>query len=105
MHVVPAMLPNGRPFTPEVFLDDRTVLVRTEKDGNADKMDGLWAYDVKARTARLLVRVTPPPKTVITTGSVPPTAIGCTGGPCASRSAGGSWTSGPRPAPAARRAG
>jgi hypothetical protein len=70
VHVVPAMLPNGRPFTPEVFLDDRTVLVRTEKDGNADKMDGLWAYDVKARTARLLVRVTPPPKTVITTGSV-----------------------------------
>ncbi len=70
VHVVPATLPNGRPFHPEVFLDDRTVLVRTEKDGNADKMDGLWAYDVKTRTARLLVRVTPPPRTVVTTGSV-----------------------------------
>ncbi len=66
VHVVPAILPNGRPFTPAVFLDDRTVLVRTEKDGNADKMDGLWAYDVKAKTARLLVQVKPPPKTVIT---------------------------------------
>lgn len=70
VHVVPATLPNGRPFHPEVFLDDHTVLVRTERDGNADKMDGLWAYDVKARTARLLVRVTPPPKTVVTAGSV-----------------------------------
>jgi hypothetical protein len=53
-----------------VFLDDRTVLVHTERDGMADKVDGLWAYDVEARTARLLVRVTPPPKTVITAGSV-----------------------------------
>ncbi|MBF8188359.1 hypothetical protein ITP53_22025 [Nonomuraea sp. K274] len=70
VHVVPATLPNGRPFRPEVFLDDHTVLVRTERDGNADKMDGLWAYDVAARTARLLVQVTPPPKTVVTASFV-----------------------------------
>ncbi|MFC7584709.1 hypothetical protein ACFQYP_13935 [Nonomuraea antimicrobica] len=70
VHVAPALLPNGRPFRPEAFLDDRTVLVRTEKGGHADKMDGLWAYDVKARTARLLVQVTPPPKTVVTASSV-----------------------------------
>ncbi|MGP3956200.1 hypothetical protein ACTWPT_09410 [Nonomuraea sp. 3N208] len=70
VHVVPATLPNGRPFRPEVFLDDHTVLVRTERDGNADKMDGLWAYDVEARTARLLVQVTPPPKTVGTASFV-----------------------------------
>ncbi|RBQ14383.1 hypothetical protein DP939_41245 [Spongiactinospora rosea] len=66
VHSIPATLPNGRAFRPEAFLDDRTILARTLKDGHADKMDGLWAYDIGSRTAKRLVAVTPPPRTTVT---------------------------------------
>ncbi len=39
VHKLPSRLPNGRLFTPELFLDDHTVLAGTVKDGNADKLD------------------------------------------------------------------
>ncbi|GAA3115186.1 hypothetical protein [Streptosporangium carneum] len=70
VHTVPAALPDGRPFHPELFLDDHTVLARTEQGGNPDRMDGLWAYDITSRTARRLVAVTPPPRTVVTASFV-----------------------------------
>ncbi|MGW0801607.1 TolB family protein [Nonomuraea sp. NPDC002799] len=66
VHLIPANLPGGVPFEPEIFLDDHTVLGTTLKDGHADRLDGLWAYDLTSRTARRLVHVTPPPKTVVT---------------------------------------
>ncbi|MEV0385514.1 hypothetical protein [Nonomuraea sp. NPDC050643] len=66
VHVIPKKLPNGRAFRPELFLDDDTVLATTLEDGHADRLDGLWAYDLTSRTARRLVQITPPPKTVVT---------------------------------------
>ncbi|PZG29452.1 hypothetical protein C1I98_31960 [Spongiactinospora gelatinilytica] len=70
VHSLPATLPNGRPFRPEAFLDDRTILARTLKDGHADRMDGVWAYDLGSRTARRLVAVTPPKGTTVTAGVI-----------------------------------
>ncbi|MEU6712791.1 hypothetical protein ABZ897_15025 [Nonomuraea sp. NPDC046802] len=66
VRTIPKKLPNGRPFQPELFMNQDTVLARTLKDGNVDKMDGLWAYDLVSGQARRLVQVTPPPKTVVT---------------------------------------
>lgn len=60
VHTLPKTLPNGSPYQPDLFLDRNTLLVRTHKDGNADRMDGLWAYDVTKHTARRLVAVTWP---------------------------------------------
>ncbi|NRQ33246.1 hypothetical protein HII36_15530 [Nonomuraea sp. NN258] len=70
VHSLPGKLPNGRPYHPELFLDAHTVVATTLKDGHADKMDGLWAYDLRTRKARELVRVTPPPRTVITSSFI-----------------------------------
>ncbi|MGI5271931.1 hypothetical protein ACQEUU_22445 [Nonomuraea sp. CA-218870] len=70
VHTVPVKLPDGRPLEPELFLDERTLLARTLKGGRADRMDGLWAYDVTARTARRLVRVTWPRGTTVTSSFI-----------------------------------
>ncbi|MEU4720053.1 hypothetical protein AB0G06_10465 [Nonomuraea dietziae] len=65
VHTAPRTLPNGRPYTPERFLDKDTVLVRTERDGNADRPDGLWAYHLDTRRAERLVAVQVPRGTVV----------------------------------------
>ncbi|GAA2658423.1 hypothetical protein GCM10010412_029830 [Nonomuraea recticatena] len=65
VHTAPRTLPNGRPYTPERFLDKDTVLVRTLRDGHADRSDGLWAYHLDTRRAELLVAVQVPKGTVV----------------------------------------
>ncbi|MFB4290087.1 hypothetical protein ACBI99_20775 [Nonomuraea sp. ATR24] len=63
VRTVPEKLPNGQPMRPERYLDDRSLLVRTE---DVDRIDALWAYDVRKRTARRLVDVRSPRGTVVT---------------------------------------
>ncbi|WP_049565147.1 hypothetical protein [Nonomuraea sp. SBT364] len=63
LHTVPRNLPNGQELHPERFLDDRSLLVRTL---DVDRIDALWAYDVRKRTARRLVDVRSPRGTVVT---------------------------------------
>ncbi|GAA0424784.1 hypothetical protein Acor_36980 [Acrocarpospora corrugata] len=48
VHTLPLELQNGLEFAPQVFLDDRTLLVRT---GEGPK-PGFWAYDLRTGQAR-----------------------------------------------------
>ncbi|MGW5684526.1 hypothetical protein [Nonomuraea sp. NPDC003754] len=73
VHTLPRTLPDGRPYQVERFLDRDTLLVRTTKDGNPDRPDGLWSYNVKSGALTRLVAVQPPKGTVV---SWPFTAAG-----------------------------
>jgi hypothetical protein len=58
---VPTTLPNGRTFQPEAIIDDRTILVSTES--SFEKVDDLYAYDLRKHTAKQITTVAAPPKT------------------------------------------
>jgi hypothetical protein len=59
VHSVPETLPNGQKLSPELFIDDHTVLARTGGTAGHDKM-GLWAYDIGSGKARRLADFVPP---------------------------------------------
>ncbi|WP_188194130.1 TolB family protein [Nonomuraea sp. SYSU D8015] len=62
VHSLPRALRNGLSFRPELFIDARTLLVRTGKGNSADPAV-LWTYDVASGQARRLVAPTPPART------------------------------------------
>lgn len=69
VHTLPTKLPNGLAYRPELFLDARTLLVRTGR-GNSAAPPVWWAYDVRTRKARRLVTFRPPARTDHTSGAV-----------------------------------
>ncbi|GII96420.1 hypothetical protein [Sinosporangium siamense] len=65
VRVVPKQLPNGQAFTPVLYLDKRSLLVRTGK-GTSRDATVLWSYDLASGTAKQLVDFLPPPDTTYT---------------------------------------
>ncbi|MFC4585985.1 TolB-like translocation protein [Sphaerisporangium corydalis] len=66
VRTAPEKLPNGRYLYPQLLLDDHTLLATTLKDDHADRLDGLWTYDMNTGEAGRLARVTTPPGTSVT---------------------------------------
>ncbi len=58
VHKVAGTLPNGKAFAPRAFLDDHTMLVST--GSSFESADALYAYDLRARTARRITKVVRP---------------------------------------------
>ncbi|MGP4105078.1 hypothetical protein [Nonomuraea sp. KM90] len=62
VHSLPKKLRNGLSFRPELFIDARTLLVRTGKGDSADPAV-LWTYDVASGRVSRLVAPIPPART------------------------------------------
>ncbi|MFF0311681.1 hypothetical protein ACFYSC_29950 [Streptosporangium sp. NPDC004379] len=60
VHTMPTKLPDGRKMLPELFLDERTLLVRTGRKDVGNRPDEFWAYDLGSGSARRLVDLAPP---------------------------------------------
>ncbi|GAA0437462.1 hypothetical protein Acor_49760 [Acrocarpospora corrugata] len=65
VHVVPFRLPDGRPFDVVAMIDRGHALLRTVRDGNADRTDGLWSLDLATGSATRLVKVRVPKDSVL----------------------------------------
>ncbi|GAA3804157.1 hypothetical protein GCM10022226_24960 [Sphaerisporangium flaviroseum] len=58
VHMLPATLPDGRKFGPQLFLDDHTLLVTTES--SFEKADTLLSYDVETGKVTEVARIKTP---------------------------------------------
>ncbi|GAB1821275.1 hypothetical protein [Herbidospora sp. RD11066] len=70
VHSAPLLLPDGRPYDVVAMIDRSHALIRTTRDGHADHADGLWSLDLPTGGATLLVGLTAPKGTVISSWSV-----------------------------------
>ncbi len=57
VHKIPAKLPDGRAYYPQLLLDDRTLLVMTGV--NDGKRQFLWSYDLDTGQARKIAEIPP----------------------------------------------
>ncbi|MFD1939646.1 hypothetical protein ACFSKW_50130 [Nonomuraea mangrovi] len=60
---IPAKLPDGRAYRPELFLDDHTLLIETSS--SFEKTDGIYAYDLGTGEVRKIADVPTPKGTVL----------------------------------------
>ncbi|MEV0752586.1 hypothetical protein [Streptosporangium sp. NPDC050280] len=55
LHKIPARLPDGRVYYPQLLLDDRTLLVRSGASGG--KKQFLWSYDLESGRPRRIAEI------------------------------------------------